>query len=117
MRPRGLEEIVGQDPILGEGRALPRLLATGALPSMILWGPPGSGKTTLARVLVQAVDGELEALSAVMSGVKELREVVGRAKERRTYHKRRTLLFIDELHRFNKAQQDALLPHVESGLV
>ena len=117
MRPRTLDEIVGQDQILGEGRALRRLIGRGEIPSMLLWGPPGSGKTTLARILADVLAAEFESVSAVMSGVRELRQIVGRAKEKRDYHRKRTVLFIDEIHRFNKAQQDALLPHVESGLV
>lgn len=117
MRPRTLDEVVGQEKILGEGRALRRLLSRGEIPSMILWGPPGTGKTTIARLLADLLKADLESLSAVMGGVKDLRVVVGRAKERRNYHRRRTVLFIDEIHRFNKAQQDALLPHVESGLL
>ncbi|MBI3178908.1 MAG: replication-associated recombination protein A, partial [Deltaproteobacteria bacterium] len=112
-----LDEIMGQDKILGPGRALRSLIEGGEVPSMILWGPPGSGKTTLARVIAKHVQAALESVSAVMSGVKELREVVERAGERRKYHRQRTLLFVDEIHRFNKAQQDALLPHVETGLV
>jgi putative ATPase len=117
LRPRTLDEIVGQEKVLGEGRALRRLLALGELPSVILWGPPGSGKTTLARVMAHHLKAEFEAMSAVMSGVKELRAVVERASERRRYHRQKTILFLDEIHRFNKAQQDALLPHVESGLL
>ncbi len=117
IRPRSLDEIEGQEKILGEGRALRRLLTRGEIPSMILWGPPGTGKTTNARLLADLLEAEFESLSAVMSGVRDLRAVVGRAEERRNYHRRRTVLFIDELHRFNKVQQDALLPHVESGLV
>jgi putative ATPase len=111
MRPRSLDELLGQEELLGPGSALRSLVASGALPSMILWGPPGCGKTALARVLVRGSNARFEALSAVMAGVKEIREVVQGA--RRT--KSRTILFLDELHRLNRAQQDALLPHVEAG--
>lgn len=114
MRPRTLEEVVGQDALLAPGAALRSLADAGELPSMILWGPPGCGKTTLARLLAAGPDTRFEALSAVMAGVKEIRAVVEHAaRERRTG--RRTLLFLDEIHRLNRAQQDALLPHVETG--
>jgi putative ATPase len=111
MRPRTLDELLGQEQLLGPGSALRSLVASGALPSMILWGPPGCGKTALARVIVRGSDARFEALSAVMAGVKEIRAVVERA--RRT--KSRSVLFLDELHRLNRAQQDTLLPHVEAG--
>src|SRR5437868_11842724 len=117
MRPRTLAEFVGQQQLVGEGRILRRLLAgTSALPSLILWGAPGTGKTTLARLLAQRDDAEFIALSAVFSGVKDLREAIARARENRRAG-RRTVLFIDEIHRFNKAQQDALLPAVEDGTI
>jgi putative ATPase len=116
MRPRGLDELVGQDRAIGPGTPLRRLVEDGELPSLILWGPPGSGKTSLARVLAGTGDAAYESLSAVLSGVKDVREVVERARERRR-EGRRTLLFVDEIHRFNKAQQDAFLPHVESGTI
>ena len=117
IRPQTLDEIVGQEKLLAEGRAIRRMVERGEIPSMILWGPPGTGKTTLARVLAHHLKADFENVSAVMSGVKELREIVERAREARQYHHRRTVLFIDEIHRFNKVQQDALLPHVETGLV
>ncbi len=117
MRPRTLDEIVGQEKLLAPGRALRALAERGEVPSLLLWGPPGTGKTTIARVLATTLNAEFESLSAVMGGVKEIREVVARARALRDQRRRRTVLFIDEIHRFNKAQQDALLPHVESGLL
>jgi putative ATPase len=113
MRPRSLDELVGQERLLAPGAALRSLVASGRLPSMIFWGPPGSGKTTLARVISRSVDFRFEGLSAVMSGVAEIRAVVERAR----HEARQTVLFLDELHRLNRAQQDALLPHVEAGTV
>ncbi len=116
MRPRRLDEVVGQEHLVGPGGFLRRAAAAGALPSMILWGPPGSGKTTIARLLAQEVKAYFFALSAVTSGLKEVREVVDRAQRVRRAGGA-SVLFIDEVHRFNKAQQDHLLPHVEDGTV
>ncbi|MCB9566407.1 MAG: replication-associated recombination protein A [Myxococcales bacterium] len=117
MRPRSLAELVGQGHVVGGGRLLDRLVGSGRMPSMILWGPPGVGKTTLARLLAERSRAAFVTLSATSSGVREIREVVEAAKKRRSYEGRGTLLFIDEIHRFNKGQQDALLPHVEAGVI
>ncbi len=115
MRPRTLEEFVGQEHLTGPGRFLRRAIETDQVPSLILWGPPGTGKTTLAQVIARSTGASFSALSAVLSGVKDIREVVALAQERWRLSRQRTLLFVDEIHRFNKAQQDALLPHVEKG--
>lgn len=119
MRPRTLEDVVGQPHLLGEGGLLRRLIRSGSdhVPSMILWGPPGTGKTTLAQCIARQVHMTCESVSAVMAGVKDLRAIIDAATQRKAYHGQRTLIFVDEIHRFNKAQQDALLPHVESGLL
>lgn len=117
MRPRSLGEYIGQKHLIGPNKVLGRLVEQGQVASLLFWGPPGSGKTTLAKLLVGSAEAEFVSFSAVMSGVKELREVVAAAKESRKYSRRKTVLFIDEIHRFNKAQQDGFLPHVESGLI
>jgi putative ATPase len=117
MRPRTLDEYIGQEHIVGPGRLLRRAIEADQLGSLIFYGPPGTGKTTLAQVIANTTRARFIALNAVLSGVKEIREAVAEAQERGRLYQQRTILFIDEVHRFNKAQQDALLPWVESGTV
>ncbi len=117
LRPRSLDDVVGQAHLLGPGKPLRLAFDSGKPHSMILWGPPGVGKTTLARLMADAFDAQFLALSAVFSGVKDIRDAVQRAQEALTLSGRRTILFVDEVHRFNKAQQDAFLPYVEQGLL
>jgi len=117
MRPRTLEEFVGQEEIVGEGTLLRRAIEADRVSSMILWGPPGSGKTTLAMIVANSTHSHFESISAVMAGVGDIRRLVKEAQERRGMHGQRTILLVDEIHRFNKAQQDALLPHVEDGTI
>jgi putative ATPase len=117
MRPRTLEEVIGQDHLLGPGRVLRGAIESGQLHSMILWGPPGSGKTTLAFLMARVAGARFVAFSAVLSGVKEIRQVVAEAETDRARRRRQTILFVDEIHRFNRAQQDAFLPHVERGTI
>ena len=115
LRPRNIDEVIGQKHLLGSNKPLRVAFESGEAHSMILWGPPGVGKTTLARLMADAFHAEFIALSAVLSGVKDIREAVETAQVHRA-HGHQTLVFVDEVHRFNKSQQDAFLPHVESGL-
>ena len=117
MRPRSLDEFVGQEHVLSPGSVLERAIRADAVPSMVLWGPPGAGKTTLALLIAAATRAAFTSLSAVASGVADLRKAVADARERWRMEQRRTILFVDEVHRFNKAQQDVILPHVEDGTV
>src|SRR3989442_3326356 len=117
MRPRTLEEFLGQEHLLGPGKPLGELIRRGDVGSCIFWGPPGSGKTTLARLIANYTDRHFEPFSAVTEGVGRVREIIKEAEERRSYDGRGTILFCDEIHRFNKGQQDAFLPWVENGIV
>ncbi len=117
MRPRSLDELVGQEHVLGPGSLLRKAIETDRLASIILWGPPGSGKTTLARIIATTTNAAFTSVSAVTSGVADLRKAIGDARDRLGMHGERTVLFIDEIHRFNKAQQDSILPYVEDGTV
>ncbi|HRK74876.1 MAG TPA: AAA family ATPase [Rhodothermales bacterium] len=117
MRPQTLDEFVGQDHILGEGKLLRRAIEADRIRSLIFYGPPGTGKTTLARIIANTTSAHFTAINAVLAGVKEIREAIEAAKDRLKFQRKRTILFVDEVHRFNKSQQDALLPHVENGTV
>jgi len=117
IRPATFHEFVGQEHLIGKGRVLRKAIEAGQLPSVILWGPPGSGKTTLAYIIANTTDSHFSPISAVSAGVNDLRRIVEEAKGRRKMNQQRTILFIDEIHRFNKAQQDAILPFVEDGTV
>lgn len=117
MRPHSLEEFVGQNHIVGEGKMLRRMIETGVIGSLIFYGPPSSGKTTLAHVISREINAEFTVLNAVLDGIKDLRKVVAKAETIQQMNGRKTILFVDEIHRWNKAQQDALLPHLESGVI
>ncbi len=117
MRPRTLDEFVGQEEIVGPGRLLRRAIEADQISSLILWGPPGTGKTSLAAVIANTTASHFEAISAAMAGVAEIRQLIAEAQNRRNMYGQRTIVLVDEIHRFNKAQQDALLPHVENGTI
>lgn len=117
LRPKKLEEFVGQEHLVGKGKILRKAIEKGEITSIIFWGPPGSGKTTLARIIASSSNANFVEFSAVISGIKEIKEVIQEAERQRKLYGRKTILFVDEIHRFNKAQQDAFLPHVEKGTI
>jgi len=117
MRPRSLEEFEGQEHLVGEGKMLHRMITSGVIGSLILYGPPSSGKTTLAHVLSREIDARFEVINAVLDGLKDLRNVVAKAEHQKKVNGKKTILFVDEIHRWNKSQQDALLPHLDQGLL
>lgn len=117
LRPQKIEDFVGQEHLIGKGKPIKRMIETGNVQSMILWGPPGCGKTTIARLIAKSVDAVFVPFSAVTSGVAEVRKVIAEAEQRKSFFKQKTILFVDEIHRFNKAQQDAFLPAVEEGII
>lgn len=117
MRPRSLEEFKGQQHLVGEGKMLHRMITSGVIGSLILYGPPSSGKTTLAHVISREIDARFEVINAVLDGLKDLRNVVSKAEHQKKANGKKTILFVDEIHRWNKSQQDALLPHLESGII
>ncbi|MBQ2143385.1 MAG: AAA family ATPase, partial [Alistipes sp.] len=117
LRPQSLDDYIGQKHLVGENGVFRKFIATGSVPSFILWGPPGVGKTTLAKIIANTLDRPFYTLSAVTSGVKEVREVIDKAKNQHLFNARPAFLFIDEIHRFNKSQQDSLLGAVEQGIV
>jgi putative ATPase len=117
LRPDNLKDFVGQQEVVGKGKLLRQAMEKDEIPSMIFWGPPGSGKSTLARIIAKMTKSVFIQFSAVTAGVKQFREIIVAAQERRKFQGQRTILFIDEIHRWNKAQQDGLLPHVEKGII
>src|SRR3989344_2232986 len=117
LRPKNLDEFVGQVHLVGKGKPIERMIKTGQVTSMIFWGPPGCGKTTLATVIANSIDANFVFFSAVTSGVEHVRSIIKEAEKLIDERKQKTILFVDEIHRFNKAQQDAFLPHVEKGTI